>query len=36
MDQGLINLKYKGGEVGACIDISHKYGFEKGSRKGYP
>lgn len=26
-------LKYKDGEVGACIDISHKYGFEKGSRK---
>ena len=26
-------LKYTDGEVGACIDISHKYGFEKGSRK---
>ena len=26
-------LKYKDGEVGACIDISHKYGLEKGSRK---
>lgn len=26
-------LKYVDGEVGACIDISHKYGFEKGSRK---
>lgn len=26
-------LKYKDGEVGACIDISHKYGFEKGSKK---
>ncbi len=26
-------LKYTDGEVGACIDISHKYGFEKGSKK---
>lgn len=26
-------LKYTGGEVGACIDISHKYGYEKGSKK---
>lgn len=26
-------LRYTDGEVGACIDISHKYGFEKGSRK---
>lgn len=26
-------LKYKDGEVGSCIDISHKYGFEKGSKK---
>ena len=26
-------LKYKDGEVGACIDISHKYGHEKGSKK---
>ncbi len=26
-------LKYKDGEVGTCIDISHKYGFEKGSKK---
>ena len=26
-------LKYKDGEVGACIDISHKYGLEKDSRK---
>jgi CRISPR-associated endonuclease Csn1 len=26
-------LKYKDGIVGSCIDISHKYGFEEGSRK---
>ncbi len=26
-------LKYTDGEVGACIDISHKYGHEKGSKK---
>ena len=26
-------LKYEDGEVGSCIDISHKYGFEKNSRK---
>ena len=26
-------LKYLGGEVGNCIDISHKYGHEKNSRK---
>ena len=26
-------LKYMDGEVGACIDISHKYGHEKGSKK---
>ena len=26
-------LKYTDGEVGACIDVSHKYGFEKGSKK---
>ena len=26
-------LKYTDGEVGACIDISHKYGYEKGSKK---
>lgn len=26
-------LKYEDGEVGSCIDISHKYGFEKGSKK---
>ena len=26
-------LKYKDGEVGSCIDISHKYGHERGSKK---
>lgn len=26
-------LKYTDGEVGSCIDVSHKYGFEKGSKK---
>lgn len=26
-------LKYRDGEVGSCIDISHKYGHEKGSKK---
>ena len=26
-------LKYTDGEVGSCIDVSHKYGHEKGSRK---
>lgn len=26
-------LKYTDGEVGSCIDISHKYGYGKGSRK---
>lgn len=26
-------LKYIDGEVGECIDVSHKYGFERGSRK---
>jgi CRISPR-associated endonuclease Csn1 len=26
-------LKYMDGEVGSCIDISHKYGYAKGSRK---
>lgn len=26
-------LKYKDGEVGACIDISHKYGLEKIAEK---
>lgn len=29
----VINLKYLDGEVGSCIDISHKYGYEKNSRK---
>jgi CRISPR-associated endonuclease Csn1 len=27
------SLKYYDGEVGSCIDISHKYGHEKGSKK---
>ncbi len=26
-------IKYKDGVVNSCIDISHKYGFEKGSKK---
>ena len=26
-------LKYTDGKVGSCIDISHKYGHEKGSKK---
>ncbi len=26
-------LKYEDGEVGSCIDISHKYGFAKGSKR---
>lgn len=26
-------LKYTDGEVNSCIDVSHKYGFEQGSRK---
>lgn len=26
-------LRYVDGEVGSCIDISHKYGYEKGSKK---
>lgn len=26
-------LKYTDGEVGSCIDISHKYGHKKGSKK---
>lgn len=26
-------IKYIDGEVNSCIDISHKYGFEKGSKK---
>ena len=29
----ITQLKYEDGEVGSCIDISHKYGYEKGSRK---
>lgn len=27
------NLKYRDGEVGACIDISNKYGCKEGSKK---
>ena len=26
-------LKYEDGEVGSCIDISHKYGYEVGSKR---
>ncbi|WP_026658149.1 type II CRISPR RNA-guided endonuclease Cas9 [Butyrivibrio sp. AC2005] len=26
-------LRYEDGEVGSCIDISHKYGYKKGSKK---
>lgn len=26
-------LRYEDGEVGSCIDISHKYGYDKGSKK---
>lgn len=29
----IVNLKYEDGEVGSCIDISHKYGFSEGSQK---
>ncbi len=29
----ITKLKYLDGEVRSCIDISHKYGFEKGSKK---
>lgn len=29
----ITQLKYLDGEVGSCIDISHKYGYEKGSKK---
>ena len=29
----VVKLKYKKEKVGSCIDISHKYGFEKGSQK---
>lgn len=29
----VLQLKYLDGEVGSCIDISHKYGWERGSRK---
>ena len=27
------SIKYLDGEVGSCIDISHKFGFEKGTKK---
>lgn len=26
-------LKYIDGEIGACIDVSHKYGYEKGDKR---
>ena len=29
----VVKLKYNKEKVGSCIDISHKYGFEKGSQK---
>lgn len=29
----IVSLKYEDGEVNSCIDISHKYGHEKGSKK---
>ena len=29
----IVSLKYEDGEVNSCIDISHKYGFEKGSKR---
>lgn len=29
----VVSLKYITGNVGNCIDISHKYGFEKGSKR---
>lgn len=29
----ITNMKYTDGEVGSCIDISHKYGYEKGAKK---
>ena len=29
----IVDLKYRAGEVGSCIDISHKYGHEAGSKK---
>lgn len=29
----IVQLRYTDGEVGSCIDISHKYGFDRGSQK---
>lgn len=29
----IVSLKYEDGEVNSCIDISHKYGYAKGSKK---
>lgn len=29
----IVQLRYMDGEVGSCIDISHKYGYKKNSRK---
>ena len=29
----ITQLKYEDGEVGSCIDISHKYGYERDSQK---
>lgn len=29
----ICSLKYEDGEINSCIDISHKYGHEKGSKK---
>lgn len=29
----ITKLKYQDGELGSCIDISHKYGLEKGCKK---
>jgi len=26
-------LRYLNGELGSCVDVSHKYGFEKGSKR---
>lgn len=29
----IVSLKYEDGEVNTCIDVSHKYGHEKGSKR---
>ena len=29
----IVSLKYVDGEVNSCIDVSHKYGYERNSRK---